>query len=265
MARFAVGVPLILLFASVAFAQNPPQSDPQAVSFASQSIAALTGGQAIKDVTLTGDVTWSGGGSPETGTGALMAKGTAESRVDLNLSGGLRSDIRNDSAGYPQGATSVNGGKQQAWALHNCWINASWFFPALSFLGTTSDPSLVFSYVGQESRNGRTVQHLRIYRHLTGPKPDAVALTQQLSTLDVYLDAGTLLPLAFDFNMHPDDDAKTNNPVEIDFSNYQSMNGVQVPLHLQKFMQGSLALDVVVTSAVFNSGLSESLFAIQGR
>jgi hypothetical protein len=65
MARFVFGVPLILFLASVAFTQNQPQSNPQAVSFASRSIAALTGGQAIRDVTLTGSVTWSGGAAPE--------------------------------------------------------------------------------------------------------------------------------------------------------------------------------------------------------
>jgi hypothetical protein len=46
MARFAVGVPLILLLVSVAFAQNPPQSDPQAVSLAP---AASISGKAIVD------------------------------------------------------------------------------------------------------------------------------------------------------------------------------------------------------------------------
>ena len=67
MARCRFVVPLILLLASVASAQNPPQSDAQAVFFASQSIAALTGGNAVNDVTLTGSVTWSGGAVPETG------------------------------------------------------------------------------------------------------------------------------------------------------------------------------------------------------
>jgi hypothetical protein len=58
MARFVVGVPLILLLVSVSCTQNPSQSNPQAVSFASQSITALTGGNAINDVTLTGGVAW---------------------------------------------------------------------------------------------------------------------------------------------------------------------------------------------------------------
>lgn len=38
MARFVVGTPLISLPASVAFAQNPPRNDPQALSVVSQSI-----------------------------------------------------------------------------------------------------------------------------------------------------------------------------------------------------------------------------------
>jgi hypothetical protein len=42
MARFVVGVPLILLLASVTFTQNPLQHEPQAVSFASRFDPALT-------------------------------------------------------------------------------------------------------------------------------------------------------------------------------------------------------------------------------
>jgi hypothetical protein len=85
MARSGFGVSVIPLFVSVAPAQNPPQSDPQAVAFASQSIAALTGGSPISDVTLTGSVTWSGGTTTETGTATLLASGTGESRMNFVL------------------------------------------------------------------------------------------------------------------------------------------------------------------------------------
>lgn len=51
MARFAVGVPLVLLLASVVSAQNPPQSDPQALNLVAQSFTALTGGTVITDAT----------------------------------------------------------------------------------------------------------------------------------------------------------------------------------------------------------------------
>jgi hypothetical protein len=98
MARFVVGVPLILFLASVASAQNPPQSDPRALSLVSQSITALTGGTSISDVTLSGTASWSNGTGSETASAILRAKGTGESRFDMPLSEGPRSEIRNDGS-----------------------------------------------------------------------------------------------------------------------------------------------------------------------
>ena len=82
------------------------------------------------------------------------------------------------------------------------------------------------------------------------------------STMDFYLDAATLLPSAVVFNAHPDNDPGTNIPVEIDFSNYQAISGIAVPLHIQKYLQGSLVTDLVISNAVFNTGLPLSTFAI---
>ncbi len=53
MARFVVGTPLISLRASVAFAQNPPRNDPQAVFLATQAMTASTNSVAVGDITLS--------------------------------------------------------------------------------------------------------------------------------------------------------------------------------------------------------------------
>jgi hypothetical protein len=84
-----------------------------------------------------------------------------------------------------------------------------------------------------------------------------------VSAENIYLDAASFLPVAFSFNTHPDDDEATNILVEIDFSNYEPVNGVQVPMRVQKLINGGLALDVAVTSAAVNAGLSDAPFAIQ--
>ena len=55
MARCVFGVPLVLLLGSVASAQNPTQSGPQAVALPSQAIAAITNGAGITDVTGADD------------------------------------------------------------------------------------------------------------------------------------------------------------------------------------------------------------------
>jgi hypothetical protein len=263
MARFGFALFLVFYFASLASAQNPPASDPQALNLVAQSIVAMSGGNPISDVTLTGNATWVAGSDLETGQLALKAKGVSESRIDLSLSGGTRTEVRNDTAGFPQGESIRPEGAVRSWAIHNCWINAGWFFPALSFLSATSDPNLIFSYVGLESRGGVALQHLRVFRYLAGQSAKQIALTQQLSTMDIYLDSVSLLPRAFLFTTHPDEDALTDIAIAIGFSNYQTVNGIQVPLHIQRLVQNGLAVDLVLNGITFNSGLADSIFAVQ--
>jgi len=258
MARFVVGLSLsILISALLSLAQS---SDPQALSYAVQSITAMTGGNPISDVSLTGSVTWTVGSDIETGTAALEALGTGESRMDLALGAGTRTEIRDTSTGTPLGRWMAQDGTSGLFAFQNCLTDAVWFFPALSSLSAGQNVAL--SYIGQENRNGESVQHIQSYVYQNvqfyGPAPSP----QQLSTMDFYLDATTLLPVAITFNAHPDNDAGTNLLVEVDFSNYQAIAGVLVPLHIQRYLQGSLQVDVNASTAAFNTGLSLSTFAI---
>ena len=108
----------------VAVAQSLPSSDPVAVSLAQKSVAALTGGNTISDVTLSANVISTLGSDNETGTGTFWAKGTRESRVDLNLSG-TRSDVRSAANSIPAGAWAKNSGSPTAYAQHNCWTDAA--------------------------------------------------------------------------------------------------------------------------------------------
>lgn len=87
-----------------------------------------------------------------------------------------------------------------------------------------------------------------------------MSLFQGLSGVDIYLDSASLLPDEIDFNAHADNDENTNFPVEIHFSNYQAVNAFVVPFRIQKFFNGSLLLDVTVTSAAFNTGLPATDF-----
>jgi hypothetical protein len=245
-----------------AFSQSsPPASDPQALSYIAQAMAAMSGGTGISDTTLSGNVTWYGStGDAETGTAVAYAKGNSESRIDMTIPNDNRSDIRNASAGTPQGAWVSNAGLSTGYAAHNCWTDASWFSPALTSLSVSStNTSYVFLYVAQETRSGESVQHIQSYYYASG---GGSAFTQGLSTVDYYLDSTTLLPSAIVFNAHPDNNANTNLTVEVDFSNYQATNGFTVPFHVQKYVQGTLIFDFTVTNVVMNSGLSDSLFTI---
>lgn len=256
---------IIVAFSAPALCQNqPPVSDPQAVSLANQSIAALTSGTPVVDVTVSGTAIWTSGTDSETGNATAYGKTNIESRLDLSLNGGNRSELRNSSGGSPQGAWINASGQSTPTALQNCWTDAVWFFPALTSLSAVNtDSTLVFVYVGLETQNGRSVQHIQSYHYVTSKFPTVTTFTQQMSLVDYFLDAQTLVPMSMTFSAHPDDNSTINIPVEVDFSNYQVVNGILVPFHITKVWQGNTLVDITVTSAVINSGLPDSLFAIQ--
>ncbi len=239
--------------------QPTPTSDAQAVSLAQQSIAALTGGASIGDVTLNANAISILGSDNETGTGVFEAKGIGESRIDLSLSGGRRSDIRNTTNGIPSGAWEKNGSSATPYAQHNCWTDAVWFFSALSSLSQTANPNFVFKYIGQEQHGGISVQHVKIFQIGSN---DGGTL-QTLTATDFYLNLISGLPVAAAFSSHPDDNMNVNIPAEVGFADYQLVNGVQVPFHFQEMVNGGVILNVTVTSVNFNTGLVDGLFSLQ--
>lgn len=267
MARFAVVVlSLLLVVPHQALAQSASASDPQALKLATQAVAALTGGVPVTDVTLSANVIWVAGSEYDTGTGTLAAKGEVESRIDLNLGEKTRSEIRTSSGGVPEGAwvagsaSEPSSAKQQPYSTHNCLTDASWFFPTLSSLNQTANPEFVFSYVGQEQHNGVSTQHLRVSRIF--PEDTKNLALQALSATDFYLDPTSFLPLAIVFSVHPDADMNTNIRSEIGFANYRAVSGVLVPFHIQRMLNGTVVLDIVVNSATVNSGLQDSVFSL---
>jgi len=233
-------------------------SDPQAVTLAVQSLAALTQGRPIADVTLSGTATWIAGGDSFSGPVTLKARGAGQSRVDLNFSGLQRSEIRTLNSGVPAiGWTDASGTHKGA--EHNSYTEAAWFFPALWSLWNTSDTTLTATFMGSATYNSASAQHVRFMRNY-GTNAQSL---NALSTSDVYLDPVRAFPLAITFKAHPDTDMLRDVPVEIRFANYQNVSGAMVPFRIQKLLNGSLMLDITVQSVTINSGLSDLSFAIQ--
>jgi hypothetical protein len=205
MPRPTVVLILSVVLTSLVSAQNQPASNSRAVAYAARAVAALTGGATISDVTLTGSVTWNGS---DTGTATLKALGTGESRIDLALTSGTRTEIRDAQTGASQGKWVTPNNSSGSFAWHNCQTDAVWYFPALGSLA--AGQGVVLSYVGQESRNGVRVQHIQSH---------------------VY-------------------------------QNYQTISGVAVPMHIQRYQQGNGVVDLALSGASFNNGLQFSTFTI---
>jgi hypothetical protein len=270
-----VVVCLISLSASAQQTSGPPTtSDPRAVALLQQSLAKLTGGVTVNDVTLTGSSNRIAGSDAETGTSTLMALAPADSKLSLNFPSGAWVEIRNAAGtpppGAPTGATAPVGawsgpdGTIHMMAGHNLMTDPTWFFPAFMVSRLVSG-NYVLSYIGAETHNGQSTVHVSAsepFPQLSNSGADTAALMQHLTQMDLYLSTTTLLPVALDFDSHPDNNAGVDIPVEIQFSNYQPWNGVQVPLHVQKYLNNGLVLDLQISSAMLNSGLTAAAFQI---
>jgi len=250
----------LLLIPFTAYSQQGAVQNPHAVALAAKALAALSGPTLVNDITLTGTVTRTAGSDVESGTVTLQALAGSGSRMDLNLSNSTLHEVRNlSSLSVPQGYWIAPNGSQQPFSLHNCMTDVAWFAPQLTVLSQLSNPSLVVSYIGQETRGTAVVQHLH-FAYQSG-SPDPTGFFQGLSAEEVYLDATTFLPVAITFNAHPDSDANINIAVEIDFSAYQSVNGVMVPFQIQKLINNGVVLDLTINSAKINQGLTAADFS----
>jgi hypothetical protein len=267
-ARF-VSLLVLITFARSAMAQqataSAPQaavSAPQATALLQQALAALSGGHPISDVTLTGTAQYIAGSDEESGTAVLKAIAAGASSLSLNLSSGTRSEIQNCSTMPPSGAWSGPDGVSHAIVDHNLHTVPSWFFPIFTVAQELSVSGYVAIYVGQETRKGQTVQHVSVSQPVASSY-DPTALFQHLSQVEIYLDSGTLLPSAISYNVHPDDNGLLDLPIEVQFTDYRTVNGSQIPFHIQKFMNNTLLLDVQAESVTLNTGLSAAAFSIQ--
>jgi hypothetical protein len=226
-------------------------------------MALMTKGVPVTDATLSGSATRTAGSDQESGEVVLKDKGTQESTVVLTLSNSTYTEVRNFQDGAPEGAYAGLDGVAYPLAQHNCFTSAVWFLPPLSALASAiGDPTANISYVGQEARDGVAVQHLRVWLSVSSPDAAAVQAVTHLSTTDIYLDFTTDLPVAMTFATHPADNSSIDMAVEIRFSNYQQESGILLPLHIQKFLNGSLNVDLTISSVTINSGLPDSNFTM---
>src|SRR5262249_6025086 len=147
-------------------------------------------------------------------------------------------------------------------AYHNLIADSSWFFTPFAlgrFLGSFS---YSVSSATQETKSGQAVLHITVVQQFPNLPSEIAAQMRHLSQMDIFLDASTLLPVALAYATHPDNDMGLDIPIEIRYSDYRKVNGVQVPFRVQKYLNNGLALDLQLQSVAINSGLSASDFSL---
>lgn len=250
-----------VMFGQLLTQQSPAtSSEAQALAILQAANVALTGGLTVSDVTLDATAVWTAGDTSEQGTARLRVKGADMTRLDISAGAVMRSEIRNDSsiaAGQWIGPDS----RRHWMAPHNCWIPAGVLVPH-SLIPAISHTAMKLTYLGQETRNGVLVDHIRVRRTSNENSSFVNGLVTRLSRTDVYLDATSHLLAAVTFAQPIDSDTERSLPGEIDFSDYRRVSGILVPFQISRQI-GTIVLQLSITTVNVNSGLADSEFALE--
>jgi hypothetical protein len=246
----------LLISAENSSSQPQTPSATQSSQLVQQALTALTGGHSITDVTLTASAHRIAGSDDETGTATFKAVAAGASSMSLSLSSGPRTEILNSASTPPTGSWSGPDAVVHPVAFHNLLTGPSWFFPAFALASSSSGSGATLTYIGHETHNGQAVEHLSVTQSLPTAVQASFPLYSHITQVDFFLDSTTFLPVALDFNIHPDNNELLDIPVEICFTTYTTVSGAQIPFHIQRFINNSLTLDLQIQTAITNTGIT---------
>ncbi len=210
----------------------------------SAPIVAFSSVEFVPGVQMTGNATWHYGSDEQTGTATLSAYATGRSTMALELSGRIRSETQGAFADAARACTwSGPDGVAHPAANHNCWLSAVWFLPQITLQPGAGAPDATF--LTAAASDGKTML-LHQERHPTARDTRTANLLTEVSGIDMGVDAVTHLPQWLLFKTHPDNDAGTDIQVEIDLSDYRTVNGLTIPFHIQKLINHTLVLDIQI-------------------
>lgn len=244
-----------LMFGAASTSTTAGSTGTNATTLLNQLATAFSKGNVVHQVQLTGNATWHVGSLNDTGSAVLSAATTGSSQLRLSLSSsGTRIEAESGQGTNLACTWAGEDGIAHAIDPGNCWRSVIWFLPPLSL-----QPSLLPTYLGAVDLGSGTVgfgpttyRHLQsemVFPNLSGT---LVSDIMQRSTADLGLDPTSLLPAVLAYSIRPDNGAPILIAIEIHYSNYQAINGVQIPFTIQRYVNGSLQLEISVVSAQVN-------------
>ena len=228
-------------------AQSPAPDSSVLLSRASQ---AFTAGKPVTSVEMSGRAEWTAGSTKDNGLAKLIANINGENKAEFDMSKGTRIESQSAFAKDRTCTWSGKDGVTHDVASSNCWTAAIWFLPHLAIQGAGLPPAL-----NVQSVDGNHIRHQVTFPDSADPsssRSKAYALIQEWSRTDLTLDSETALPSSLKYMIHPDNNSSVNIQVEVRYSNYQKVSDVELPMHIERYVNGALQLSIDITSAIIN-------------
>jgi hypothetical protein len=217
--------------------------------------SALRGnGSSLDAIRLSGAVQYSPGSKTETGTINLISLANGTAKTEISVPSGSHIDLRFPVQDAAKSLDLEPNSKPVAIEYHNLLIAGNWFFPE-HLITRLIDPARAVKVASSQQCS---TTEICIESQYSTTNAAAAKLTGQMSSMTVSLNPSTSLPERVDYNAHPNDRPNVDVPIEVRYDDYRNISGHMIPFHVQKYVNGSLFLDINITNADLDATISPS-------
>jgi hypothetical protein len=237
------------------------QRDTKAIAVITKTLNAAGGIAslaAIKDFTASGTVTFKWGNSPVEGNITLKGRGLHELRIDATLPEGIHSWATNNGTALQKHPDGLVTPLPHPVALRP----ANSTLPFFRLLAALQDTAWSISSVATVEHEGQQAYDIALQRIYTDGS-DPTGFKSEVTKTDFIIDPNTSLVLSIQDKAYPRDGGPGNAPHEMQFSNYQLFGSVLVPCSVTELIGGQQTETIQLTQVAFNSGLTDSDFALE--
>jgi hypothetical protein len=213
------------------------------------------GGTVPADSVATGTVTITAGSTTESGTIRIQTRGTDQSAESLTTPSISRAVV------YSHGDAKEMAGTVIAQpSLELAVSSQSTAFPLVFLARALADTSFGLSYLGMETVDGATANHVGLWQSFANSKLQHLA---EFSKRDIWLDAASGFPIRIAYTSRAARGAVYGMPIELHFSDFRNVGGVLYPFQINKLMNGMPWGVITIQQVTFNNGLTDSNFPVQ--
>ena len=239
-------VVFVCIYSATLFAQSSPNPAPDPATVISQ-IAASFSSAPIQTVQLTGTAQAYAGSDQPAGTFSYQIKSTGERTLRLDIGDLSRTDITGTFGDFTACKRIDASGVSHTVADHNCALPLDWVLPVVGLQLQAAKLSASVAEVTDVT--GASLQKLTLQRPVKEGSKFAIQMAKHLTDMEFQVDPVSMSLKSISFTEHPEQDASTDFPVEIRYSDYRDINGVKLPFHVQKYVRGGLTLDLQAENA----------------
>ena len=233
---------------------SPVSRDPQGLAVL-QHIFTAFGGVMPTDSTATGQVTTVAGSLTSQGTVRIQTRSTNQTSIKFQTT----SD--NWSVVYSNGeANKINGTETKVLPLELTASSQCMYFPFPFLAGLLNNPDVSIQYVGQEALDSSMAYHIRVLN--TFNSATQMQFLSDFTLADIWLDSNSALPLQISMTRRDGGGSSPRTSVMVSYSNYQSISGVKYPFEIREFINGTPWATTTIQSVSFNTGLTDTDFAV---